>query len=75
MKNLNNFILNEHQKLFFKTDQNEASNSSGRTGITQNEFLTNATLLNKAIEELKFCEDKTVNGKDLISKCLAELEE
>ena len=68
MKNLNNYILNEYQKLFaIVTD--EKSN-----GITQKEFLTNQTLLKKANEELRFCEDKNVSADDLIRKCLSELE-
>jgi hypothetical protein len=36
--------------------------------------LTNAVLLKKANEELKLCMEKNLEPKDLIKKCLAELE-
>jgi hypothetical protein len=48
--------------------------TDAKSGITQKEFLSNQTLLKKASEELRFCEDKKVSSTDLIKKCLAELE-
>ena len=68
MKNLNNYILNEYQKLF------QLATTDSKSGITQKEFISNAILLKKAGEELRFCEDKNISSVDLIKKCLAELE-
>lgn len=70
MKNLNNYILNNYQKLFF------TAGSSSNDSITSKQFLENVTLIKKAAEELKFCESGNDLGpQDLIKKCLAELEQ
>ena len=87
MKNLNNYILNEYQKLFFSAiETQEAGNSESfdnanaaggdpkSKSIRSKDFFSNATLLKKANEELRFCEDKTVNSENLIKRCLSELE-
>jgi hypothetical protein len=50
------------------------ANDDKKNGITQKEFLSNQTLLKKAAEELRFCEDKNISSVDLIKKCLSELE-
>ena len=71
MKNLNNYILNEYAKLFFnglKTDQEKQAH------VNTKDFLTNKTLLNKASEELRFCENKAVTASELIRSCLIELQ-
>jgi hypothetical protein len=69
MKILNNYILNEYQKLFSLAVADDT-----RNGITQREFLSNPALLKKASEELRFCEDKNLSAVDLIKHCLSELE-
>jgi hypothetical protein len=57
MKTLNNFILNEYSKLFFNS-------SSGDAKIVKHtEVYTNAQLLKKAQEELKFCENKHISAE------------
>jgi hypothetical protein len=68
MKNMNNFILNEYQKLFFTQQgtNNQEDLSGTSKNITQKEFLSNAALLKKSNEELRFCEDKSIDAKELI---------
>ena len=75
MKNLNNYILNEYQKLFFSAiaDQDENNSDSNpingggpseskSRSIRSKDFFSNPTLLKKANEELRFCEDKSVSA-------------
>jgi hypothetical protein len=53
----------------------EVNDSSTSKCIKKEDFLSNSTLLKKAVEELKFCEDKSLSASDLINRCLAELEQ
>jgi hypothetical protein len=62
MKALNNYILNEYQKLFNLGSKVE----DGSRSVKQGEFVTNPLLLKKARDELKFCENKQVTPEELI---------
>ena len=70
MKNLNNYILNEYQKLFFSKEKDAKTSRN----IQSKEFYTNEHLLRKAKNELQFCEDKKISAVELIKSCLSELE-
>lgn len=70
MKALNNYILNEYQKLFNIGSKVE----DGSRSVKQGEFITNPQLLKKARDELKFCENKQITPEELIRQCVSELE-
>jgi hypothetical protein len=76
-KKINDFILNSYQELFFtnaKSPEMPAEFQSKK--IAASDFLNHPKILQKAIEELKFCEEPAgTSATDLISDCLTELEE
>lgn len=43
--------------------------------MKKTDFLKNEDLLNKAKEELQFCENRKITPEELIITCLAELEQ
>ena len=73
MKTINNYILNEWQKLFFSGTTHTKENEAERK-IQKEEFFSNQMLLRKAGDELKFCENKNITAAALIKECVAELE-
>lgn len=81
MKNMNNYILTEHEKLF-APKMMSADKKSTETGdavktenlVKKSDLLSCVSLLDKAKDELKFCEDRKVTPALLIADCLEELE-
>lgn len=84
MKNMNNYILTEHEKLTVPrtmavdqraSDQGDGGKTSDNQQlIKKSDLLACVQLLEKAKEELKFCEDRSVTPASLIADCLEELE-
>ena len=72
-KKINDYILINYQKLFFKNDLKELG--ANLKTLSSETILTNAELLSKVEAELRLSDDQDKLPRDLLNECIVELEE
>ena len=88
-KKINDYILNNYNKLFFKNSNKTTPNTIDGTAVdneqpdgkaeeqtlSTDEILSNVELKTKVEAELRLCEERDKAPRDLLQECVNELEE